>query len=46
MNNQQNNGNSQLNEAREGVNNRTTHKTFLGRTKRVQWGAKRRFRGI
>lgn len=46
MSNQQNNGNSQLNDAREGVNSRVDHKTFLGRTKRRQWSNKRRFRTI
>lgn len=43
MSNQQNN---QLNEARESLNKRTVHKTFLGRTKRAQWNNKRRFRGV
>lgn len=46
MNSQQNNGNSQLNTAREDVNKRVEQKTFLSRTKRVQWNSKRRFRGI
>lgn len=46
MNNQQTNGNSQLNEARDAVNTRTDHKTFLGRTLRRQWAQKRRYRTI
>lgn len=46
MNNQQNNGNSQLNEAREGVNNRVDSKAILGATKRRIWNSKRRFRTI
>ena len=46
MRNQQGNGNVQLNEARENVNKRVVQKTFLGKTKRVQWNAKRRFRTI
>jgi len=46
MNLQQTNGNTQLNEARESVNKRTSYMTFLGRTKRRQWASKRRFRSI
>ena len=45
MSNQQNNGNSQLNEARDGVNKRVDQKTFLGKTKRRQWAKWRRYSG-
>jgi hypothetical protein len=43
MSGQQSNGNSQLNEARDGVNKRADKKAFLGKTKRRQWAAKRRY---
>lgn len=46
MNLEQNNGNTQLNEARNSTNKKIDHMTFLGKTKRRQWNAKRRFRGI
>ena len=40
------NGNPQMNEAREGVNKRISKKAILGKTKRVGWNNNRRFRSI
>ena len=46
MNNQKSNGNSQLNEARESLNDRVNKKAFLGKTIRNAWSSMRRFRSI
>lgn len=40
------NGNPQMNEAREGVNERTSKKAMLGKSKRQDWNRSRRFRSI
>tara|TARA_Y100000766_G_C18825522_1_gene565297 strand:- start:928 stop:1065 length:138 start_codon:yes stop_codon:yes gene_type:complete len=42
----QDNGNSQLNSARNDFNDRVEAKSYLGRTKKVAWTAVRRFRSI
>lgn len=40
------NGNQQLNDTREELNQRTNKKLFLGNTKRVSWNGLRRHRSI
>ena len=42
----QDNGNTQLNQAREEFNDRIVRKKFLGATPRVYWNSSRRFRTI
>ena len=42
----QDNGNVQLNSARNEFNDRVDVKSFLGRTKKVTWTSARRFRSI
>ena len=42
----QENGNVQLNSARNEFNDRIEAKSFLGRTKKVAWTGARRFRSI
>lgn len=42
----QRNGNTQLNESREKVNNRIERLRGLGNTKRIQWNNRRRNRSI
>ena len=42
----QENGNAQLNSARNDFNDRVGSKSYLGRTKRVAWTGLRRFRTI
>ena len=42
----QDNGNPQLNSARNDFNDRVEAKSFLGRTKKVAWTGARRFRSI
>ncbi|MFQ3369351.1 MAG: hypothetical protein ACI8PF_000642 [Flavobacteriaceae bacterium] len=42
----QENGNTQLNSARNEFNDRVGTKSYLGRTKRVAWTSVRRFRSI
>lgn len=42
----QDNGNVQLNSARNEFNERVDVKSFLGRTKKVAWTSARRFRSI
>ena len=42
----QDNGNTQLNRIRNEFNYRLESKSFLGRTNRVAWTKKRRFRTI
>lgn len=42
----QDNGNAQLNSARNEFNDRVESKLFLGRTKKVLWTGSRRFRSI
>ena len=44
--NTQDNGNVQLNSARNEFNNRVEAKSFLGRTKKVAWAGARRFSNI
>jgi len=46
MRQQQDNGNSQLNQTREEFNDRTSNKLYLGNTIRVQLNNRRRFRTI
>ena len=45
-NNDQQNGNTQLNQARNDFNDRLYKKKFLGATPRVYWNSSRRFRTI
>lgn len=40
------NGNPQMNEAREDVNKRVSKKAMLGKAKRQDWNNNRRFRSI
>ena len=42
----QDNGNVQLNSARNEFNDRVEAKTYLGRSKKVSWTGARRFRSI
>ena len=42
----QDNGNVQLNSARNEFNDRVEAKSYLGRSKKVSWTAARRFRSI
>tara|TARA_B100001173_G_C15890039_1_gene505214 strand:+ start:591 stop:728 length:138 start_codon:yes stop_codon:yes gene_type:complete len=42
----QENGNIQLNSARNEFNDRVEAKSFLGKTKKVAWAGARRFRNI
>jgi hypothetical protein len=42
----QDNGNTQLNDIRNDFNDRVQTKSFMGRTNRVIWANKRRFRTI
>ena len=42
----QDNGNVQLNSARNEFNNRVESKSFLGKTKKIAWTGFRRFRSI
>jgi hypothetical protein len=42
----QDNGNLQLNSARNEFNDRVEAKSYLGRTKKVAWTGSRRFRSI
>lgn len=42
----QDNGNEQLNSIRNDFNGRIEMKSFMGRTKRVNWSGNRRFRTI
>ena len=42
----QDNGNTQLNQAREEFNDRIVRKKFLGATPRIYWNSSRRFRTI
>jgi|TARA_Y200000002_G_scaffold150083_1_gene124018 hypothetical protein len=44
--NNQDNGNVQLNSARNEFNDRVESKSFLGKTKKVAWAGARRFRNI
>ena len=44
--NNQDNGNIQLNSARNEFNDRVGVKSFLGKTKKVAWAGARRFRSI
>ncbi len=46
MNNDQQNGNTQLNQVRNELNGRTNRKTYLGNAPRVYWNNSRRFRTI
>ena len=46
MTRDQDNGNTQLNNIRNEFNYRLQSKSFLGRTNRVAWTKKRRFRTI
>lgn len=46
MKNNQDNGNTQLNSAREEFNDRVVRKKYLGNTPRVYWNSSRRFRTI
>ena len=42
----QDNGNTQLNSARNEFNDRIEAKSYLGKTKKVAWAGARRFRSI
>ena len=46
MTKNQDNGNTQLNSARNEFNDRVESKLFLGKTKKVFWTGARRFRSI
>ena len=46
MENEKNNGNSQLNNTRESFNEKVSKLSILGKTKKVQWENKRRYRSI
>jgi len=46
MENQNNNGNNQINNTRESFNEKVSKLSILGKTKKVQWEDKRRFRSI
>tara|TARA_Y100000385_G_C12906695_1_gene556617 strand:+ start:556 stop:696 length:141 start_codon:yes stop_codon:yes gene_type:complete len=46
MENQKNNGNNQINNTRESFNEKVSKLSILGKTKKVQWEDKRRFRSI
>jgi hypothetical protein len=43
---QQANGNTQLNNDRNAFNQRVSRLTMLGRTKKVQWSNRRRWRNV
>jgi len=43
---EQNNGNTQLNDTREGFNDKVERLGHLGQSKRVNWRGKRRYRTI
>ena len=46
MNNEQQNGNTQLNQDRNAFNQKVSKLSMLGRTKKVQWSNRRRWRNI
>jgi hypothetical protein len=46
MNDQQTNGNPHTNETRNNLNNKIYKLSLLGKSKKVQWSNKRRFRNI
>jgi hypothetical protein len=46
MQDQQNNGNPHTNETRNDLNNKISKLSLLGKSKKVQWSNKRRFRNI
>ena len=45
-NNDQQNGNTQLNQIRNEFNDRTENKKYMGQGKRITWNGRRRFRTI
>jgi hypothetical protein len=46
MNNEQQNGNTQLNQDRNAFNQKVSKLSMLGRTKKVQWSNRRRWRNV
>ncbi len=46
MNNEQQNGNTQLNTDRNAFNFKVSRLSMLGQSKKVKWSDKRRFRNI
>lgn len=46
MNNEQQNGNTQLNQDRNAFNQKVSRLSILGRTKKVQWSNRRRWRNV
>jgi hypothetical protein len=46
MENQKNNGNQQINNTRESFNEKVSKLSILGKSKKIQWEDKRRFRSI
>ncbi len=46
MNNEQQNGNTQLNQDRNAFNQKVSRLSMLGRTKKVQWSNRRRWRNV
>ena len=46
MNNEQQNGNTQLNQDRNAFNQKVSAYSMLGRTKKVQWSNRRRWRNV
>jgi hypothetical protein len=46
MNNEQQNGNTQLNQDRNAFNQKVSRLAMLGQTKKVQWSGRRRWRNV
>lgn len=46
MDNQKNNGNSQINNVRSSYNEKVSKLSMLGKTKKIQWENKRRYSNI
>ena len=46
MNNEQQNGNTQLNTDRNAFNQKVSRLSMLGKTKKVKWSDKRRWRNV
>ena len=46
MNNEQQNGNTQLNQDRNAFNQKVSKLSMLGITKKVQWSNRRRWRNV
>ena len=46
MNNEQQNGNTQLNQDRNAVNHKVSRLAMLAQTKKVKWSDRRRWRNV